>query len=119
MTHISLDGADESVKRFVLAMASEPNGAVLEMDGKTVAFVVTFSPGLRGGSLDRGEEPRAAVTSSTAGTRAGSRPRRRSNWRGCRTRCCATASALRPLPLEDARRLHQELLTRAGTAGGA
>jgi hypothetical protein len=40
MTHINLDGFEESVRQFVLAAAVDPAGSVLELDGRPVAWVV-------------------------------------------------------------------------------
>src|SRR5262245_38217749 len=44
MTHVSLDGADESVRQFVLAVSRDPAGSVLEIDGRPVAWVVPVGP---------------------------------------------------------------------------
>src|SRR5438105_2572596 len=40
MKHVRLDGQDESIKRFVLALTVDPDGAVLGLDGQAVACVV-------------------------------------------------------------------------------
>src|SRR5260370_15411687 len=40
MKHVRLDGQDESIKRFVLALTVDPDGAVLELNGQAVACVV-------------------------------------------------------------------------------
>src|SRR5438876_6588035 len=40
MTRVNLDGVDESVRQFVLAVAADPAGSVLELGGRPVAWVV-------------------------------------------------------------------------------
>src|SRR3954447_24779864 len=43
MTHVNLDGVDESVKKILLAVALDPAGSVLELNGQPVAWVVPIS----------------------------------------------------------------------------
>jgi len=38
--HLNLDSQDASVKRFVLSQELEPEGSVLEADGKPIAHLV-------------------------------------------------------------------------------
>lgn len=40
MKHVSLDGYDEHIKRFVRSLAASPEGILLELDGRPVAFLV-------------------------------------------------------------------------------
>lgn len=51
MKHLSIDSQDESVKRFVLTLAREPLGFVLELAGKPVAQVMPPPVGQNGTSL--------------------------------------------------------------------
>jgi len=37
VNHIALEKQDEAVKRFVLSLPLDPQGAVLELDGRAVA----------------------------------------------------------------------------------
>ncbi len=52
MNHVSLDGVDEAVREFVLAVAVDPAGSVLELNGRPVARVVPAPL-----STTNGEEP--------------------------------------------------------------
>src|SRR5262245_51586744 len=40
MKHLNLDDQDEQIKRFVRSLAASPEGILLELDGRPVAFVV-------------------------------------------------------------------------------
>jgi len=122
MKHVSLDALDESVKRFVLSLSAEEGGSVLELNGRAVAHVLPAWAGKMDTTEEwteaRNERRCALIDREIAGTltaaeadeltalqRAMLRHRRR----------------VAPLPLEDARRLHQELLSRSesGPAGSA
>jgi hypothetical protein len=41
---VSLDGVEEAVRRFVLASAVDPAGSVLEINGRSVAWLVPAAP---------------------------------------------------------------------------
>jgi len=51
MKHVSLNGEDESVKRFVLELAVEPEGSLLELDGQPIARVLPASAARNGESM--------------------------------------------------------------------
>jgi hypothetical protein len=117
MNHVSLDGVDEVVRRFVLAVVVDPTGSVLELNGRPVAWVIPAAP--------------SAVNAENAWTEA-------KNQRRCdlidrkyaqgltlpelvelaqlQEQMLRHRQRVAPLPLEDARRLHQELLTRASSS---
>ena len=40
MTHVNLDGVNESVRQFILAVTGDPAGSVLELNGRPVAWVL-------------------------------------------------------------------------------
>jgi hypothetical protein len=40
MKHVSLEGQHESVKQFVLALSSDPDGSVLELGGRAIVCVL-------------------------------------------------------------------------------
>src|SRR5256885_988847 len=44
MMHVNLDGIDERVKQFLLAVTADPAGSVLELNGQPVAWVVPAGP---------------------------------------------------------------------------
>ena len=60
MKHIDLDTQDERVKQFVLSLDLEPEGSVLEADGKPVVHVLPIAG--HGESYDR-EKLKAAILS--------------------------------------------------------
>lgn len=118
MQHIALDKLDEVVKRFVLSLPIDPQGTILELDGHAVALVV--SPGEANASGD--DEPwtgemndrrcdlidrkYADGISSAEALELALLQRKMQRWR----------QRVAPLPLEDARRLHQELLELAAVS---
>ena len=116
MTHVNLDTVEESVRQVVLALALDPAGSVLEFNGRPVAWVV----------------PAGAVPSNGDETWTEAKNQRRCDlidrkYAGSLTPAEAVELAqlqeqmlrhrqrVAPLPLEDARQLHQELLTRAAS----
>jgi hypothetical protein len=114
MTHVNLDGIDEPVRRLLLSLALDPAGSVLELNGRPVAWLVpATSPPVNG------DEP---WTESKNQRRCDLIERK---YAGGLTATEAVELAqlqeqmllhrqrVAPLPLEDARRLHQELLSRA------
>lgn len=48
MKLISLNGQEDSIRRFILALAVEPEGSIFEFDGKAVARIVPISPKTNG-----------------------------------------------------------------------
>jgi hypothetical protein len=114
MTHINLDVAEESVRRFVLALAHDPAGSVLEMNGRPVAWVVPA-----GATPADGDEP---WTEAKNQRRCDLIDRKYAGQLGpdeavelarLQDEMLRHRQRVAPLPLEDARRLHQELLSRA------
>jgi hypothetical protein len=116
MTHVNLDGLEESVRQFVLSLVVDPTGTVLELHGRPVAWVVPVTL--------------AAETSDAVWTEAKNQRRcdliERKYKGGLTPTEAVELSRLQdqmqrhrqriaPLPLEDARRLHQELLTKAAS----
>src|SRR5580658_2769021 len=54
MTHVSLDSQDEKVRQFVLALAVDPSGSVLELNGQAVVCIVA-PPRRTNGTVDAQE----------------------------------------------------------------
>ena len=50
MNHIALDQQDELVEQFVLSLPINPQGAVLELNGEAVAWVVPASSAISNGN---------------------------------------------------------------------
>jgi hypothetical protein len=122
MKHVSLDAQEEAVKRFVLALAVEVDGSVLELNGRPVACVMPVVPDGNGatGADDAWTEDQNArrcalidkeIAGSLTATEAAELQQLQQQMLRHRRRVA-------PLPLDDARRLHQELLARAQAGSG-
>jgi hypothetical protein len=115
MTHVSIDGQPEAVKRFFESLALPPEGSVVEVNGRPVARMLPADPGPPNGAVDGWTPERnhrrcdlidkkfstgltAAEDQELAALTAGLR---------------RFVDRVAPLPLEDVRRLHQELLEKA------
>lgn len=115
MTHVNLDSAPEQVRQFVLSAAGDPNGAVLEIAGRPVALLVPT-----GGAPANGDGPWTQqlnrrrcdlIDRKYAGSLS---PAEAVELSGLQEQMLRHRQRVAPLPLEDARRLHQELLNKAG-----
>lgn len=115
MTHVRLDDQPAAVREFVLSLATEPSGSVVEMNGRPVARVL----------------PAAAAPASPSGTwtadlnrrrcelidrkyASGLTPDEQAELDGLQAAMHRHLDAVAPLPIEAARKLHQELLQKAG-----
>src|SRR5262245_1468292 len=118
MTHVNLDGVDESVKKFALAVALDPAGSVLELGGRPVAWVVPAgtSPG-NGEEWTESKNQRRCdlLDRKYAG---GLTPTEAVELAQLQEQMLRYRQRVAPLPLEDAHRLHQELLTGAASQPG-
>jgi hypothetical protein len=114
MTHFNLDGVEESVRQFVLAAALDPAGSVLELKGRPVAWVIPAAPAPATGDeawTDAKNDRRCdLIDRKYAG---GLTPAETVELTQLQEEMLQHRRRVAPLPLEDARRLHQELLTQA------
>lgn len=115
MTHVSLDAQDEAIKQFVLGLAGDPSGAVLELNGQPVACVVPLPKPTNGGGESEWTDAKNArrielIKRKHAG---GLTPGEQAELGGLQDAMLRVRQQIAPLPLEDARRLHQELLAHA------
>ena len=115
MTHVSLDAQDEVVKQFVLGLTVDPSGSVLELNGHPVACVVPPPKAMNGGGEPEWTDAKNArrielIKKKHAG---GLSPAEHVELGGLQEEMLRFRQKVAPLPLEDARRLHQELLARA------
>ena len=119
MNHIRLEAQDEAVQRFFLSLAAGPNGAVLELNGRAVACVLPVPPGGAGdGAAEEWTEAKNGrrcdlIDREIAGTLTPADAVELQRLQGEMLRHRRRTA---PLPLDDARRLHQELLAKAGAA---
>jgi hypothetical protein len=115
MTHVSLDAVEEAVRRFVLAVAVDPAGSVLELDGRPVAWVVPAAPPANGDETwteAKNQRRCDLIDRKYAGSLT---PPEAVELAQLQEQMLRYRQRVAPLPLEDARRLHQELLTKAAS----
>jgi hypothetical protein len=115
MTHVSLDAQDEAVKQFVLGLTIDPSGSVLELNGQPVACVVPPPTPTNGGPEPHWTDAKNArrielIKKKHAG---GLSPAEHVELGGLQDEMLRFRQKVAPLPLEGARRLHQELLASA------
>jgi len=117
MNHVSLDSQDEAVKQFVLNLPMNDNGgSLLELNGRAIALLLPPP------QATNGSAPQEEWTDAKNNRRCDLIDRKYSG--GLTTREAVELADLQnemirhrqrvaPLPLNDARKLHQELLTLA------
>jgi hypothetical protein len=114
MQHVNLDTMDEGLKRFVLSLSTEGGGSVLEMNGRPVAWVVPAAAVPANGDEVWTEEKNNRrcdlIERKYAGTLS---PSEAVELAQLQEQMLRYRQKVAPLPVEDARRLHQELLTKA------
>ncbi len=120
MKHIRLDGQPEAVRQFVLSLSVPPEGAVLELSGQPVACLMPLPQATNGTSANSSDWTEAKnarrcelIDRKYAGTLTAQEgielARLQEEMLRYRQRVA-------PLPLEETRRLHQELLAKARAA---
>lgn len=118
MTRVSLDGVDEAVRRFVLSVAGNPGGAELELNGQLVATLVPPSPRTNGEETWTDERNARRCELIDRKYTGGISTAEMAELARLQDEMLRHRQRIAPIPLDDARRLHQELLTRA-TSGPA
>jgi len=119
MKHVNLNGQDKSVRDFVLSVAADPEGSVLELDGRPVARMLPAPVDRNGDSAaddwtDAKNDRRCdLVDRKIAGTMT---PGEATELADLQQQMLRHRDRVAPLPLEHARKLHQELLKRVQTA---
>jgi hypothetical protein len=117
MKHLSLDTQADAVKQFVLSLSADPDGSVLELDGRAVLQVlpVTVRPNGAAGDWTEAKNARRCelidreIEGLLTADEASELTRLQQEMLRHRRRVA-------PLPLDDARRLHQQLLEQARAA---
>ena len=114
MNHVNLDTSDEAVKRFVLSLPTDPGGSVLELGGRPVAHVLPVPPDDGSDEWDVPKDRRRCelVDREIAGTLTFAEA---AELRTLQAAMLRHRRRVAPLPLDEARRLYQQLL--AGTSG--
>jgi hypothetical protein len=115
VNHIPLETQDEAVKRFVLSLPVDPNGAVLELDGQPVAWLVSAVELRRNGDDEpwtkaKNDRRCELIDRKYAG---GLTPAEALELAQLQDQMLRFRQRVAPLAIEDARRLHQQLLEKA------
>src|SRR5438552_1455034 len=121
MNRVSLDNQDDNVKQFVLSLSVDPGGSVLELNGQAVACVVSPWKAINGPAgqqewTDAKNARRVDLIKQKYAGRLG--PAELVELAGLQEAMLRYRQQVAPLPLDDARRLHQELLARATAPKG-
>src|SRR5438105_2642223 len=111
MTHINLDTVDEAVRKFVLSAALDPAGSVFEFEGRPVAWIMPASApnGAEDEPWTEAKNQRRCdlIDRKYAGGLSFAEAVELAQLQEALSR---HVQRVAPLPLEEARRLHQELL---------
>jgi hypothetical protein len=117
MNHIHLESQPEAVRHFVLTLSLPPDGAVLEFGGEPVACVMPPPKNTNGapGDLHNWTEADNTRRCELIDRKyAGSLTSREAEeLTELQQQMLRYRDRVAPLPLEDARRLHQDLLAKA------
>ncbi len=122
MTHVNLDTQPEVIRQFVLALSASGDGAVLESAGRAVACIV---PPPRPGEASTPEQEwtdeknRRRCELIDRKYDHGLSPTEEAELALLQNAMYRYIDRVAPLPLDEARRLHQELLQKAARTGDA
>ena len=121
MKRIDLTRQEEAIKQFFLALPADPEGSVVELNGKAVARItpVNAAPAEKckdGTAWNDLKNARRCelVDREIEGTLL---PDEAAELAKLQQQMLAERRRLAPVPLNDLRRLHQELLAKAQLAG--
>jgi hypothetical protein len=121
VTHINLDTQEDAVKKFFLALPNDPQGSVLELNGRAFARVLPVGDADEDTQDDdewteaKNERRCVLIDKEIDGTLTAEEAAELQQLQRAMLRYRRRVA---PLPLEDARRLHQELLAKAGRRNG-
>jgi len=119
VNHISLDSQEEAVKRFVLSLPTDPHGSILELNGQAVLCVLPASAAGDNGDDSPWTEEKNARRCDLIDRKfaSGITPAEALELARLQEQMVRYRQKVAPLPLEDARKLHQELLAKAAASG--
>ena len=116
MNHVNLDAQDEAVQRFVMLLTVGTAGAILEKGGKPIACLVP-PPKAASFSMDNWSreknERRCALIDKKYGDRLDSADE--AELALLQDEAIRYRQRVAPLPMDHARKLHQELLELAAS----
>ncbi len=117
VNHINLNRQEEAIKRFFLALPVDPEGAVVGLDGHVVAhvFIAEAVADGNGDNVGPWTDAKNARRGDLIDKEIDSRltPAEARELKDLQRQLLHHVDRVAPLPLADARRLHQELLMKA------
>jgi hypothetical protein len=123
MKYIDLTTQQDAIKQFFLALSTDPEGSVVELNGKAVARVTPIQPNpakihqANAGWNDAKNARRCElVDRDIDGTLL---PNEVDELRVLQSQMLEERRRLAPVPLDELRHLHQELLAKALQGGKA
>jgi hypothetical protein len=123
MTHVNLDTQPEVVRQFLLALSTSPEGAVLASAGRPVACVVPPPKATTGANNQEGEwteeKNRRRCELIDCKYDQALSPAEEAELALLQDAMYCFIDKVAPLPLAEARSLHQELLQKAAQARDA
>ncbi|MCI0641510.1 MAG: hypothetical protein L0Y72_12470 [Gemmataceae bacterium] len=119
MNHIPLEKQHEAVQRFVLSLPQGPQGAIVELDGRAVAWVVAGVDANCNGddgpwTKTKNDRRCDLIDRKHGGVKL--TPAEAFELAQLQAQMLRYRQRVAPLPLEEARQLHQELLEKAARA---
>jgi hypothetical protein len=116
VNHIRLDAEDDRVKQFFRSLPVDPQGSVLELEGRAVACILPAAPDQIENGREEWTEAKNArrcdlIDREIAGTL---RPEEAAELHRLQQEMLRHRRRIAPLPLDDARKIHQQLLAQAG-----
>jgi hypothetical protein len=119
VNHIDLNRQEEAIKRFFLSLPVDPEGAVVELDGHIVAHLFAAEEAAEGNEdpgswTDAKNSRRCDLIDKEIDSRL--TPAEARELKDLQRQMLRHVDRVAPLPMEDARRLHQELLMKAQAA---
>ena len=115
MNHIVLESQDEAVQRFFLSQTVDAQGVIVEYRGQAVACVLPppkQSNGTTTGEWTDAKNERRCELIDRKFDGPPLTPEEMLELAGLQEEMLRYRDRIAPLPIEDARRLHQELLAR-------
>lgn len=120
MNYINLDAKGEAVKQFFLSLPSDPEGTVVEVNGRAVARLVPILAGDNDASNGEGSWTKEKnvrrcflIDREIEGTISLEEAR---ELAALQRQMLQPVQRMAPLPMEATRRLHEELLAKAEAA---
>lgn len=107
MTHVNLDRLDAAVRQFLLDIALDPDGSVIETNGEAVAWLVPAPPASDDGNWSDEKNARRGELIDRKYC-SGISPDEAVELARLQDQMLRYRQLVAPLPLEDARRLHQD-----------